>query len=312
MCGGEVGEKEKHDIRAQVARILRDLGDPEPPLRLSDVRKLLSLDLRYYSSSDPGLVTELTHRFKLFARKSLSDVGKHLLTALTKSRLCSFWVPDDSRILMDKTVPERKQRWIEAHEILHSIIPWHRYFLLGDNEQTLDPACRATLELEANYGAGRLLSLQDRLASEARELDFTFKSIKAIAGRYNNSIASTFWRVVEDRDPTQPVFGVISVHPRHQDIGAHEGPDPWRYYIRSEAFRNQFATTEPVTVYELIKKHASSRRTGPVFTAQNVLADVNGQEWIFQLESFSTGHALLTCGYPVRKRECLIELFTGT
>src|ERR1700720_988013 len=112
-----IGEYEKKEIRSQVDRILRDLGHPEPPLSLADVRAVLSLDLQYYSRSDPGLIAELSHRFRLLARKTLPDLGNHLLTALSKSRLCAFWVPESSRILLDSDVPQRKHRWIEAHEI---------------------------------------------------------------------------------------------------------------------------------------------------------------------------------------------------
>ena len=124
----------------RLAAFSRDLGHPEPPLKLADVRALRSLDLRYYSSTDPGLVTELTHRFTLLARKTIPDLRNYLQTALSKSRIWAFWIPDVARILIDTEVPKPKHRWIEAHEIAHSIVPWHRKFLLGDNAQTLDPS----------------------------------------------------------------------------------------------------------------------------------------------------------------------------
>ena len=308
MLEGELGELEKRDIRAQVDRILRDLGNPEPPLHLPDVRALLKIDLEYYRSSDPGLITELTHRFKVFARKSIPDLGKHLLSALSKSRLCAFWVPASSRILVDADVPEPKHRWLEAHEISHSTTPWHREFLLGDNLQTLDPACHASLEAEANYGAGRLLFLQDRLAAEARDLVLSFDSIKLLAKRYHNSIISTFWRAVEDRDPHQPVLGMVSVHPLHADIGQHDGPDPWRYYIRSAAFRAQFPAVQPEDVFGLVTRYASNRRTGPVFTATHSLRNARGEEWEFQFYAFSTTHALLTLGFPLQRQRAVASI----
>ena len=307
MLDGALGEDEKRDIREQVSRILRDLGNPEPPIRLADVRALLSLDLHYYSSSDLGLVTEITHRFKLLARKSIPDVGRHLLTALAKSKLCAFWVPESSRILVDADVPRPKHRWIEAHEIVHSVTPWHKAFLLGDNLQTLDPTCHANLEAEANYGAGRLLFLQDRMSTEARDLPLSFPSIRQLAKRYGNSIVSTFWRAVEERDPTQPVFGVISIHPHHSDIGSHDGPNPWRYFIRSAAFRAQFSTIEPHTVFGLITLSANIKRTGPIFSEAHTISDANGENWEFQVEAFSTGHALLTIGFPLRRRPLIVS-----
>ncbi|MHB8345887.1 MAG: hypothetical protein ACYDHM_01650 [Acidiferrobacterales bacterium] len=307
MLEGELAELEKRDIRAQVERILKDLGNPEPPVRLPDVLALLAIDLQYYRSSDPGLIDELTHRFKVFAQKSIPDLGKHLLSALTKSRLCAFWVPESSKILVDADVPEPKHRWLEAHEVIHSITPWHRKFLLGDNHQTLDPVCHASLEAEANYGAGRLLFLQNRLAEEARDLALSFESIKLLSKRYHNSIISTFWRAVEDRDSEQPVFGIVSVHPRHPDVGQHDGPNPWRYYIRSAAFRRQFSAFGPDDAFGLVTQYASSRRTGPVFNATHLIRDANGDDWEFQIESFSTKHALLTLGFPIRRHHALVS-----
>ncbi|MET4349578.1 hypothetical protein [Bradyrhizobium sp. RT9a] len=46
------------DIRAQVARVLRDLGDPEPPLDLGSVIGQLNLDFKYDSSADLSLFDE--------------------------------------------------------------------------------------------------------------------------------------------------------------------------------------------------------------------------------------------------------------
>lgn len=301
-----VGEFEKREIRAQIDRILRDLGRPEPPLYLPDVRALLSLDLQYYSSSDPGLVTELGHRFKLLARKTLPDLGKHLLGALAKSRLCAFWVPESSRILIDSSVPERKHRWIEGHEITHSVTIWHKHYLLGDNSQTLDPQCHAVLEAEANYGAGRLLFLQDQFSRDAQDLPLSFNSITQLSKRYGNSIVSTFWRTVEERDPGLPVFGIISVHPLHLTIGRHDGPEPWRYFIRSPTFRTQFTAVSPSDAYNLVTRAATNRKTGPVGVADGILPDANGDSWEFRIESFSTGHALLTLGVAERRRPVVV------
>ena len=301
-----VGEKEERDIQKRVFRILRDLGHPDPPVNLSDVRDLLSLDLTYYSSTDPELVLELSHRFRLLVRKTLPDLGNHLRNALEKSGLCAFWVPAANRIMIDREVPTAKHRWIEAHEITHSITPWHREFLLGDNAHTLDPACHAVLELEANHGAGRLLFLNDLFSKEAMQTDLSFKSIKTLARRYQNSIISTFWRTVEDRDPSQPVFGLISHHPRYPEIGTHDGTNPWRHYIGSLAFRSQFAGISASQIFDLVKQHASYRRTGPILEAKEILRDVLEDEWEFHIESFSTKYDLLTLGYPINRRKVVM------
>jgi hypothetical protein len=67
-----------------------DGGNPPPPIKLSDVRSLLKIDLKYYSSTDPSFLQEITHRFTLLARKTIPDVGKHLVAALSKSKLDAF------------------------------------------------------------------------------------------------------------------------------------------------------------------------------------------------------------------------------
>jgi len=94
---------------------------------------------------------------------------------------------------------------------------------------------------------------------------------------------------------------VISVHPLYPDIGKHDGPNPWRYFIRSATFRTQFSNISPERSFELITLHASRHKTGPVLSAHVMLQDVIGNDWDFHIESFSTGHALLTFGYPVRQ-----------
>lgn len=303
-----IGENEKRQINAQIQRVLRDLGNPEPPLRLEDVRQLLSLDLQYYRSTDPGLITELTHRFHLLAKKSIPNLGHHLLSALAKSKLCAFWVPDASRILIDEAEPEPKHRWIETHEIAHSLTPWHKGFLLGDSKQSLDPACHSTLEAEANYGAGRLLFLQDQFGQDARDLPLDFASVKTLSKRYANSLISTCWRIVEERNSEQAAFGLISVHPHYDHIGSHDGTDPWRYFIRSTQFRLQFPHIKAADIFGLVSRHANHHRTGPIVNAEDVLVDITGKAFEFILQSFATQHACMTMGYLVRLRAPLVVI----
>ena len=48
-----------HDIQDQIDKILRGLGNPEPPLDLLDVRELLKLDRQFYSTKGHGLVARI-------------------------------------------------------------------------------------------------------------------------------------------------------------------------------------------------------------------------------------------------------------
>ncbi|TIT84278.1 MAG: hypothetical protein E5W41_10430, partial [Mesorhizobium sp.] len=51
-----IGDFERRDIHEHISRLLRDLGNPEPPLRLEQVRALQKLDLTYYSKANLSLL----------------------------------------------------------------------------------------------------------------------------------------------------------------------------------------------------------------------------------------------------------------
>ena len=236
------------------------------------------------------------------AGKQVLERPMLLVEAVTKAKLSALWVPDTKRILIDETVPKPKHRWIEGHEVGHSVIPWHREFLFGDNEYTLDPICHAVVEAEANYAASQLLFLQDRFAGEARDSDLDFKVVGSLSKRFGNTLTTTLWRMVEDRDPTAPVFGMVTAHPRYLHIGSGENGEQIRYFIRSRAFRERFAHVSPNDAFGIIRRHATHKKRGPVFDASDVLMDRNGDACEFRLESFCNGHALLTYGVFVKTR----------
>lgn len=72
-------DRTARDINDFVGKVLRDLGQPEPPLDLSMVRELLRLDRQYYSSTEDGALREVAHR--------LTIAGKQV-RALGRSRDC--------------------------------------------------------------------------------------------------------------------------------------------------------------------------------------------------------------------------------
>jgi hypothetical protein len=56
---------EAGDLRAQAEKVLRGLGNPEPPIDLQSVYELLRLDRQFYSSTDDGAVREFVSRVKI-------------------------------------------------------------------------------------------------------------------------------------------------------------------------------------------------------------------------------------------------------
>ncbi len=307
MISEGVGEYEADDIRKIVTRILRDLGNPEPPLNLAHLRALLDLNIGYYSTANTTLLQDVAARVRV-GTKQVFERPMLLVEAVTKAKLSALWVPDTKRILIEETVPKPKHRWIEGHEVGHSIIPWHREFLFGDNEYTLDPICHAIVEAEANYAASQMLFLQQRFSREARDGNLDFKAIKAIAERFGNTLTTTLWRMVEDRDPAAPVFGMVTAHPHYPEIGTGDGGESIRYFIRSQAFCEQFGSVTPEAAFAMIERNATRRKRGPVFDASDTLHNANGQQCEFRLESFCNSHALLTYGVFVRVRPTLVAV----
>lgn len=293
-----VGKKERNDIDVLIAKILRDLGNPEPPLRLELVRELLAIDLKYYSSTDISPLAEFAHRIKV-AGKQLVALPALILDAVKKAKLSGLWVPDDRKIFIDKEQPTKKHRWIEAHEISHSIVPWHSEFLLGDDELTLDLTCHAIIEAEANYGAGRLIFLGDQFTANAKDCDPNFKSIKKLQAHYGNTLTSTFWRFIEERDPDVAAFGMISQHPHHNDIGQGPEGQPIHRFVTTSAFRKKFSNVSPNDVYSIIKRNSSWVRRGPVVGGIDVLLDIAGLPSKFSLDGFCNTYQVLTYGRAI-------------
>jgi Zn-dependent peptidase ImmA (M78 family) len=275
-----------HDIDGRIERVLRGLGSPEPPPRLEDVRELLQLDREFYSADDPSLMREVVSRIRV-ATIQVAQRPMLLLEAIKKWSLQALYVPDRKRILLDATLPAKKHRWSEAHEIGHSLIPWHDDVMHGDNRHTLLPQCQEQIEAEANYAAGRLLFLRDRFAVEARDLRPTITSIQSLNTTFGNTISSTLWRFVETVGSQRPMVALISCHPNI----ARRPPDfnpmqPCRHCIQSPAFAAHFESISERLLFDAASTYCSARNGGPLGSAEIVLQDDNGQDQLFSFESF--------------------------
>lgn len=290
---------EAEDIEEQVSKILRGLGNPEPPLSLEDVRELLRLDRKFYSSSDQTAVREVVSRL-MVAGKQVIKRPTILFEAIRKAKLSALWLPDKKRILIDESLPQLKHRWNEAHEVGHSIIPWHDNLLLGDNEFSLNPNCHQQMEAEANFAAGQLLFLQDRFVAEAKDLDVSLATVKGLKTEFGNTYSSTLWRYVENFGADQPMVGVISKHPKRlpEDF---DPKHPCRHFIQSPGFQNQFSNVTEVAVFEALKSYCGYQKGGPLGEEDVVLTDDNGDQHLFHFESFSNTHDVLTLGQYVRR-----------
>lgn len=287
------------DIDAQVTKILRGLGNPTGPIELADVRALLQLDRQYYSSTNDGLLRELISKAKV-AGKQVIARPTLILDIVRKFDLKAFWVPDRKRIMIDEAQPKLKWRWNETHEIIHSVVPWHEGAMMGDTEYSLTPDCHEQVEAEANYGAGRLLFLQGLFEEFVRSSKPSFDLVQDAKKQFGNTLTTSFWRLVETLDI--PALGVVGQHPHHDrhEIDAHE---PFRYFIRSRKFLEQFSSITDTDVFAMVKSYCSWKKRGPLGQKELILTDENGDEHAFLFETFSNSYDIFTLITHVHRHE---------
>ncbi|MDE2578596.1 MAG: DUF955 domain-containing protein [Hyphomicrobiales bacterium] len=278
--------KTQQDIDARVERILKGLGNPEPPLRLEDVRELLKLDRQFYKADDPGLLRETVSRIRV-ATIQVFQRPMLLLEAIKKMSLQALYIPDRRRILLDENLPLLKHRWSEAHEVIHSVVPWHEELMHGDNNHTLTTACHVEVEAEANYGAGRLLFLRDRFTGEAMDLPISIASVQSLKKDFGNTLSSTLWRFVETTGITRPVVGMITCHPHVSRRPVDFNPlAPARHCIQSHAFAARFCRLSEQELFAAIASYCAPKMGGPLGQSLLILKDDNGDEHEFAFETF--------------------------
>ena len=169
--------------------------------------------------------------------------------------------------------------------------------MLGDNSLTLTPACQEEVEAQANFAAGRLLFLRERFAEEARSLDTSIESVRALKETFGNTLSTTLYRVVESLGADQPLVGMISGHPhptrRDKDF---DPSSPCRHLIQSPAFRRHFWEIAEVQLFQEVSGYCGAQGGGPLGEAELVLVDGNGDRHRFHFETYFNRYDALTLG----------------
>jgi hypothetical protein len=299
-----VSQRSAADIDSRVERVHKDIGYTGGKIDLRIVRDRLKLDLHYYQSDDPSLIKEVLHK--------LSMAGKQLLArpmlffeAARKFDLSAFYLPDAKRILVDASTPKLKWRWSEAHEIGHSLLPWHAGYLFGDDKSCLTETCQQIVEAEANYGAGRLLFPNEEFEEFRRSTLLTHQHIRNAAEYFGNTITSTLWRCVE-RD-SGIAFACIGEHPRRPR------PDEpkIKYFVTSDGFERQFSQITEDQIWNWLSAYCSFATKGPLGVSEIVVVDVNGDPYIFAFESFCVKYYVHTIARCIRVAPSRILLSTS-
>jgi Zn-dependent peptidase ImmA (M78 family) len=300
--------KTAQDIDKRVERVLRGLGNPEPPLRLEDVRELLNLDRAFYTADDPGIAREAISRIRV-ATIQVYQRPTLIFDAIRKLSLKALYLPDRKRILLDGNLPVKKHRWNEAHEIGHSMIPWHDEMMLGDNTFTLSHDCHEQIEAEANFAAGRLLFLRDRFEAEARSLNPRINSIQQLHSTFGNTLSTTLYRFVETAGVERPIVGLITDHP-HVMRRPHtfDLDKPCRHFIQSPTFAARFSRLSEIELFNAVVGYCGSQSGGPLGDAELILSDDNGDQHRFYFETFFNRYDALTLGVYCQPESRLIAV----
>lgn len=288
--------KTLQDIDNRVERVLRGLGNPEPPLRLEDVRELLKLDLAFYSAQDPGITREVISKIRV-ATIQIYERPTLLIDAICKLSLKALYLPDRKRILIDRDLPQKKHRWNEGHEIGHSIIPWHDDMISGDNQHTLSQDCHEQIEAEANFAAGRLLFLRERFVNEARSMEPTIASLQRLHKMFGNTLSTTLYRFVEMAGGGRPIVGLITEHPHvTRRSPKFDYLKPCLHFIQSPAFAERFSKMPEGEIFQAIASYCGSQNGGPLGDSDLILTDDNGDQHRFHFETFFNRYQALTLG----------------
>lgn len=294
------------DIDDQVAKVLRGLGNPSPPVDLRLVRELLKLDQGYYSTNDDGLLRETFSRLKIAGIQVLKR-PTILADAVRTLSLKALYLPDQKRILLDRDLPQLKHRWNEAHEIGHDIIPWHEGMMLGDTLETLTPSCHSIMEAEANYAAGQLLFLGSRFVEEATSHQPSLQLVRQLSGTFGNTITSTLWRLTEQAHGGRAVVAMVSGHPHRARRKRDFDPlNPCRYCIQSPPFRDMFGSMTEPQLFSVAASYCGSQSGGSLGQEEVVLNDRNGDRHVFDFETFFNRHEALTLGVWRRAHQGLV------
>lgn len=278
------------DIDKRVSRILKDLGNPEPPVNHELIRELIKLDRAYFQKDDPTILSEIWSRLK---RSTKQIVQRPALVAdmLKTMSLRAAYVPDAKRIYIDSDLHPMKKRWGETHECIHDILPWHQDYMFGDNRHTLSHSCREKLEAEANYGTGRVLFAGNRFNSEIADLPCSLKTVTNLKKSYGNSLTSTLWRLVETTDKF-PVCAYICPSDSQDGLFFEQNSGSDTHFVRSPLFLDRFSNVTESSVASIVDTYL--KRSTKYFAGEKecFLTDVNGENHTFHFETINNRYSI--------------------
>jgi len=184
---GPLSEDDRRRIRSHVLALLQRAdalgGVPTPLDQVMEVSRLVAAG---EIELEPEMKRKLRQRFG----NLVDQVLDNLLGAIRF---------DSREVFLKPGLYWPRQRFVQAHEIGHDVLPWHSdLYAFLDDKTRLRPEFHDLYERQANQAAIELLAQGDRLREEADGSPITIDSIDGLRNRFEISIQATARYVVEE------------------------------------------------------------------------------------------------------------------
>jgi len=286
-----VDDSTRREINKIVERILRD-SSLEPPIDINEILSFLKLHRDFYSLDEPGLLKKFAHRIQIGTNKAINVIRD-------KVKLAALWLPEETRILVDESQPKPKQLWASFHDTVHTVLPWHRDFFLGDTAQTLEPEYQDSLEEEANYGASALMFGGEQFSTAAVDTVPCWDSICELQRLHKKSYTTTFRRYIEHSHKI-PLAGLISTP--WWKRSADPNQTRLKHFVVSRQFLLGFPNISASTLLAMVRGNTRPTKFGSAGEFTFSLTNIRGESVEFIGEAFTNQHELMTLFVPTASR----------
>jgi transcriptional regulator with XRE-family HTH domain len=281
---GHLGDQDRAEIRGHAMALLRRadaLGEiPTPLNQVMDVSRLVAAGEIIL---EPELKRKLRQRF--------GDLVDRALDLLLGS------VRFDSReVYLKPGMYALKRRFVQAHEISHEMIPWHReLYAFLDDKTRIRGDINDQYERQANQAAIEILAQGDRLRREADDSPLSFDLMDDLGSRFGISTQATTRRIVEETTQTC----ALAIAYRGSLTGKLMPPHLYCSRSFEQRFRWQATGRAATLIHQQLLLANQGRLLEPL-----IEADMRDRLATLELESLSTPQAvfvLVRC-LPVKKK----------
>jgi transcriptional regulator with XRE-family HTH domain len=282
---GHLDDNERAQIRGHTIALLRKadvLG--EIPTPLEPVMDVSSLVLAGEIELEPEMKKKLRQRFG-----DLVDRALDLIVGAVRF--------DNRDVYLKPDLYWLKKRFVQAHEIGHEMLPWHReLYAFLDDKTRIRADINDKYERQANQAAIEVLAQGDRLRREADDSSLTFELLTTLGNRFEISMQATARRVIEESRHDV----ALAVSYKGHATGKLTPPHLYCSKSFEERFRWKLTGLADQSIHQLLIAAKRGRVVEP-FTQ----ADTRGRLATMEAEALQTPQAMFLLFRPVAVRSML-------